>query len=354
MQTILQLDGGAEGTWASGDFFRRRREHVTIAEVASFLRIENIESLYGDGKITDLKTLSSAGRDEVTFFLNPKYVNDLKTTRAEYCLIDGKNVHMVPDLVEPIIVQNVHYAYARILDCLYLVPQFLVRPSISTRAWVDPTAEIGSGVEIQPNVYVGERVKIGNNCKICTNVTINHNCQIGDRTYIGPNSVLSYARVGSDVVIQNGVNIGQCGFGFAHEKGFNYKIPQIGLVLIGDDVEIGSGTTIDRGALDDTVIGNNTKIDNLVQIAHGVKIGMGCFLAAQVGIAGSTKIGNHVQMGGKVGVVGHLTIGDGAKIAAGSGVAKNVAEGTSVGGCPAMPINDWIKSTVVLKNLARR
>jgi UDP-3-O-[3-hydroxymyristoyl] glucosamine N-acyltransferase len=131
-------------------------------------------------------------------------------------------------------------------------------------------------------------------------------------------------------------------------------VPQLGLVLIGDDVEIGSGTAVDRGALENTIIEKNTKIDNLVQIAHGVKIGVGCFLAAQVGIAGSAKIGNYVQIGGKVGIVGHIKIGDGAKIAACSGVAKDVPNGAVVAGSPAVPINDWLRSTVILKKLVKR
>ncbi|MDR1494804.1 MAG: UDP-3-O-(3-hydroxymyristoyl)glucosamine N-acyltransferase [Rickettsiales bacterium] len=353
MQNIIQLAKDLSGAKVFNGFFRRRCEYITLGKINGLVAVKNIEDLDKEDRVYDMKVLSSAGKGEITFFMNPRYAKDMETTKASYCLVGRDNVRLLPAGVRAVVVDNVHSAYAKTLDYLYFVPQFMLKPSIATGAWVDPTAEIGSDVEIQQNSYVGERVKIGNGCKICANVVIGHDCQIGNGTYLGPNSTISYAKIGANCVIQNGANIGQCGFGFAYDKGFNYKIPQIGLVIIGDNVEIGSSTCIDRGALEDTVIGKDTKIDNLVQIAHGVRVGIGCFMAAQVGIAGSAVIGNYVQIGGKAGILGHISIGDGAKIAACSGVAKSVAAGAVVAGIPAMVMGDWLKSTVVLKKLVR-
>ncbi|MDR2777460.1 MAG: hypothetical protein LBB24_01670, partial [Rickettsiales bacterium] len=217
MQKILQLEGGGWKSDVSRGFFLRKREYMTIGEVIDLLGVENAGVLDRSGRIFGFETLSAAGGGDITFFLNSKYIEDLRNTKAEYCLVSRENVHLVPERVKPVVVGNVHFAYAKILDQLYFVPQFLVRPSVAASAWIDPRAEIGSNVEIQPNVYIGERVRIGNGCKICANVTINHDCRIGEGTYVGPNSVLSYALVGTNVVIQNGANIGQCGLGFAPE-----------------------------------------------------------------------------------------------------------------------------------------
>jgi UDP-3-O-[3-hydroxymyristoyl] glucosamine N-acyltransferase len=311
-------------------------------------------SLDSRDRICGLDTLTGAEREEATFLSNLKYKNDLGKTKAKYCLVNRNHVQYIPPEVIPIIVGNVQHAYAILLNHLYSVPQFLVEPGVAAEAWVDPRAKIGSGTEIQCGARIGDGVVIGNNCKICANVVINHGCQIGDRTYIGANSSVSYAKIGADVIIQNGVNIGQCGFGFYHHAGFNYKIPQLGLVIIGNDVEIGSGTCIDRGALEDTVIGDNSKLDNLVHIGHGVSVGSGCFITAQAGISGSVKIGNYVQIAGKAAIAGHLTIGNGVKIAACSGVTKNLGDGATVGGFPAMPIEDWRRTTVAVKKLIKR
>ncbi|GHU28028.1 UDP-3-O-acylglucosamine N-acyltransferase [Bacilli bacterium] len=354
MQNILELERNLKKFGKFGDFFHKKNEYITVAEINSLVTVRNFATLVADDKIYGLSTLTSATANEATFLSNVKYVRYLKNTKAGYCIIDEKYEHHIPEGVKPIVVADVHYAFAIILDYFYFVPQFLVSPGVDAGAWVDSTANIGIDSEIQHGAVIGKNVTIGKGCKICANAVIGHDCQIGDGTYIGSNSTISYAKIGKNVVIQNGVNIGQCGFGFAHEKGFNHKIPQIGIVIVGDNVEIGSASCIDRGALEDTVIGDNTKIDNLVQIAHGVKIGVGCFIAAQVGIAGSTKIGNYVQIGGKAGIIGHIEIGDQVQIAAHSGIAKSVENGTAVAGCPAMPIAEWRKSVMIIKRLATR
>jgi UDP-3-O-[3-hydroxymyristoyl] glucosamine N-acyltransferase len=251
-------------------------------------------------------------------------------------------VSKVPNSIIPLINSNPHYAYTICLNKLYNVPIFDRSGGFSRRANISWSAKIGRGCQIQSGVYIGKNVVIGDNCKICANAVINDNCKIGSDSYIGSNATISYTNIGKECVIHNGACIGQDGFGFAHDKMFNYKVPQIGRVIISDYVEIGANTCIDRGALDDTVIGTNTKIDNLIQIAHGVKIGAGCFFAACTGIAGSCEIGNFVQCGGHSAIAGHIKIADGVQIAAHSGVAKSIEEPMSRwGGSPALPAIKW-------------
>ncbi|MDR3078761.1 MAG: UDP-3-O-(3-hydroxymyristoyl)glucosamine N-acyltransferase [Rickettsiales bacterium] len=353
LQSVLQLAGDLVEAERFNDFFRRRHRHITLGEIDELARVENIGDLDREKRVYNLRALRSAEEGDITFFANPRYARDLGSTKASYCLVARDSIRLLSPSTRAVVVANVQSAFARILDYLYAVPRFLLKPSVATGAWVDPTASIGPGVEIEQNSHLGERVVVARGCKICANVVIGHDCQLGEGTYVGPNSTLAYARIGANCVIQNGVNIGQCGFGFAPEKDFNYKIPQVGLVLLGDNVEIGSGTCVDRGTLENTTIGSNTKIDNMVQIAHGVRIGVGCLLAAQVGIAGSSVIGDYVHIGGQVGIAGHLTIGDRVKIAACSGVAKDVEAGAMVAGSPAMAMGSWLRSTVILKKLAK-
>ena len=164
----------------------------------------------------------------------------------------------------------------------------------------------------------------------------------------------SYAIVGARTIVHGGARIGQDGFGFALGADGHLKVPQLGRVLIGDDVEIGANTTIDRGAGPDTVVGDGTKIDNLVQIAHNVRIGRGCVIVAQVGISGSTRIGDFVMLGGQAGLTGHLVVGDGAKVAAQAGVMRDIEPGTTVGGSPAMPQRQWLKSVAMIERMTRK
>lgn len=351
MQKILQNISGIEKLSEFNHFFYKKEDFITIENICQNLQIINENDLDKNTKIYNVKIIEEAGQNDLTFFSNIKYLEKLKETRASFCIIDEKYAGLLPENIIPIVVKNPHYAYTIILDMLYLIPSFVINPKISEKAHINVTAKIGSNVEIQAGVYIDEGVIIGDNCKICANTVINRKCIVGNNTYIGANSTISYSKIGSNVVINNNVSIGQCGFGFANENGFNYKIPQIGMVEIGDFVEIGSCTTIDRGAQSNTTIEKYTKIDNLVQIAHGVKIGIGCFLASQVGIAGSTTIGNYVQLGGKAGIAGHIKIDDMAQVAANSGVMKNIKKGEIVGGSPSLPIKEWHRTTILLKKL---
>jgi UDP-3-O-[3-hydroxymyristoyl] glucosamine N-acyltransferase len=206
--------------------------------------------------------------------------------------------------------------------------------SIMANAFVAPGAKVGGNSVVYPGSYIGHGSSVGDDCTIYPNVTIRDGVSVGNRVTIHPGSV-----------------IGGDGFGYATDKGVHHKIPQVGGVVIGDDVEIGANSTIDRGALDDTVIKRGTKIDNLVMIAHNVKVGEDCLLVAQVGISGSSELGHHVVIGGQAGVVGHIKVGDYAQIAGKSGVSKNLTGGKNYAGVPVMPHKDWLKSMVLVSKL---
>lgn len=332
-------------------FFIKQKDSILISDFNKLIKIKNIAEIDKTKRIYGVNTLQKASKDDVSFLTNKKYIKDLQDSKAGFCFIDENHKDYVPKNTIAIVVDNPHFAFCTFLNEMYFVPLFLVNPGIAENSNIDETVKIGKNVEIQAGVFIGENVIIGDNCKICANAVINHDCKIGNNSYIGANATISYAEIGDNTIIQNGANIGQCGFGFAHNAGFNYKIPQLGIVKIGNNVEVGAGTCIDRGALEDTIIADNTKIDNLVQIAHGVKVGVGCFFASQVGIAGSSKIGNFVQFGGQAGAAGHLTIGDVVQVAGQSGIANDIEKGSIVGGSPAVPLRDWHKSTIIMKKL---
>jgi UDP-3-O-[3-hydroxymyristoyl] glucosamine N-acyltransferase len=305
----------------------------------SAVRVDDIVALVGgrydgprDRVIRGVASLQDATSDHISFLGNPTYVPQLQTTKAGLVLvpddIDGGDPRFIR-------VSKPHAALAKVLIRWFNTPGL---PSgISPLASISPTATIGKNVSIGAFVAIGDDVVIGDDTTIYPNVTIYHRCKIGKRC-----------------ILHSGVVIGADGFGFATEGGRHHKIPQIGTVRIEDDVEIGANSAVDRAALDETVVGEGTKIDNLVQIGHNVRIGKHCLLVSQVGIAGSTELGDYVVVAGQSGISGHLKIGNGAQIGAASAVFHDVPDGGKVVGNPAIPFREYARRDVLLRRLLRK
>ena len=358
MQKVLVLKSELDYIQTYNQFFLKIKEHLNLREIIELAElpesyIQNFTKDESKKKFYDVKTLKEASSDDISFFINTKYKDDLTNTKAGICIIKEEYKHLLPVSTMAIVVKNPYYIYTKILNAFFKVPQFVITPSISKKASISKTAVIGENVEIQDGVFIGDNVKIGDNCKICANAVLN-NCIIDKYTFVGANSCISYAEIGQNCIIQNNSSVGQCGFGFSYNDGFNYKIPQMGIVRVGNYVEIGASSCIDRGAITDTVIGDGTKIDNLVHIAHGVKIGRCCFFAGGTVVAGSTEFGNFVQVGGHSAINGHIKIGDGVVIAGHSGVVKSISPMEKVGGYPAMKLMEWERMMVRLSNLVNK
>lgn len=320
---------------------------VPLSEIVAFVsgRYDGPEI-----SIAGVAPLADATESHLSFLANPKYATLLDSTRAGAILVNSETSGESPRWIR---VGNPYFSMARIIE-----RYFAERPhpsGISERAAVDSTARIGAGVSVGAFTSIGANVEIGADVVIYPNVTIEANSIIGAGTVIYPNVSVYYAtRIGSRCIIHSGAVIGSDGYGFATEGGRHFKIPQIGIVRIEDDVEVGAGVTIDRAALGETVIGEGTKIDNLVQIGHNVRIGKHCFLVSQSGIAGSSELGDYVAVAGQSGIAGHLKIGARVQIAAKSAVLSDVADGEKVMGIPAVPFRDFARREAQLRKLGKK
>ena len=308
--------------------------------------------------VTGAAPLETAGPTELAYMDNARYGEALTGTRALACLVSPRFAPRVPSGTIALVTRDPYRAYAGLLARLYeeaMWPGSLFAASgVSPGAHVHPQARLEDGVRIDPGAVVGPGAEIGSGTVLGPNAVIGPNVRVGRDCSVGAGATLTHALIGNRVIVHPGARIGQDGFGFAMGPGGHLKVPQVGRVIIQDDVEIGANTTIDRGASRDTVIGEGTKIDNLVQIAHNVVIGRHCVIVSGVGISGSTTLEDYVVLGGQVGVVGHLRIGMGSQIAGSSNVNRDVPPGSRWGGTPAKPVRTWFREMTTLARLAER
>ena len=301
--------------------------------------------------ITGVAPLQTATADQVSFLDNKRYLPDLAQTHAGVVIVHTDMAGKVPEGCVALACKEPYLGWAR--ACALFHPPAPLRPGVHPSAIIAPSVRIDPSVEIGPHVVIGEGAEIGLRCRIAAGVVIDAGVVLGDDCRIGANASLSHAIIGARVYVYPGARIGQEGFGFATgPRGFE-TVPQLGRVLIGDDVEVGANSCIDRGAWDDTVIGENTKIDNLVQIGHNVSIGRHCIVVAHTGISGSSTLEDYVVLGARVGINNDVTVGEGAQIAAISNVNGNVPPGARWGGTPAKPIKQWFREIMAIERLAR-
>jgi UDP-3-O-[3-hydroxymyristoyl] glucosamine N-acyltransferase len=302
-----------------------------------------------DLSLTGVAPLQTAGPSEVSFLDNRRYIPALKGTRAGAVIVHPDMTDHVPRTSIPIVTEAPYEGWARVAMLFYPQPALLagVHPS----AFVDPTARVDPLAEIGPFCVIGGGAEIGARCRLGTHVSVGPGVVLGADCRIGAHASLSHAIVGARVYVYPGARIGQEGFGFAATASGFLTVPQLGRVIIEDDVEIGANSTVDRGSTGDTVIGVGTRIDNLVQIGHNVRLGRCCIIVAQVGIAGSTVLEDFVQLGGQAALAGHLHVGEAARIGAQSGVMSDVAAGEVLLGTPAQPRRSFFKQTAMLKKL---
>ncbi len=301
--------------------------------------------------IEDVGPLDQAGAGQISFLDNVRYKQMFASSKAAACVVAPQMVEFAPKSMALIVSKNPYKSYALIAQVFY--PDAYPAANISRAAHIDPSAAIGSGCTIEPGVVVKANAKIGDGCWIEANAVIGEGVEIGPKSRIGVSASISHAILGAAVRLYPGVRVGQDGFGFAIDPAGHVKVPQLGRVIIEDHVEIGANSCIDRGAGPDTVIGAGTWIDNLVQIGHNVKIGRGCVLVAQSGIAGSSVMEDYAVLAAQAGVAGHLTIGKGARIGAKAGVMKDVPAGEEHLGAPSMPVRDFMKQVITLKRLTK-
>lgn len=334
---------------ADSRFFDRKGP-FSLEEILSFSGVVFAASAQNAGRsFSDIAPLDRAEAAHISFFDNPKYLNQFEKSTAGACFVKEKYAPKAPAGMLALVTPDPYRAYALVAQAFY--PRIQCEPQISPRASIAASAKVAPDCTIEDFVVIGENCNIGRGTIIRAGSVIHRGVEIGENCQIGANTTLSHCIIGNHVILHRGVHIGQDGFGFALGREGHIKVPQLGRVLVEDHVEIGSGTCIDRGTGPDTVIGAGSKIDNLVQIGHNVQIGRGAVIVSQVGIAGSSQVGDGAVLAGQAGIAGHLRIGAGARIAAQAGVMEDIPAGQAYGGSPAMPVKDWHRQTIAVKKL---
>ena len=320
--------------------FFKKKKSIKFNEILSSLNLKKKKKNYN---FKNIKEIETATNNDITFFHSIKYLNELKRTKSKFIITNQKYVNLIPKKINTIVVLNVLLAVSKITNLFY--PNALDDSFDNEVNLIDK--KNFKNLKIGKNILLGKNVKLGKNCSIGHNTIIESNVRIGDNCNIGCNVILKNTIVGNNTNILDGAVIGKKGFGFHPGKELNIRYPHIGIVFIGNNVEIGCNNTIDRGSLSNTVIGDGTFLDNQVHIAHNVKIGKNCIITGQVGFAGSSLIGNRVMIGGQAGISGHLKIGDNVQIGGGSGVIKNIPSNTKVMGYPAQNIRNFLKENKI-------
>ena len=331
--------------------FFPRPEQVSLGFLADRTGAKLNDPAYAELVIHDVAPLDTAGQGDISFFDNKKYRDAFRSTKAGACFIAPAEAGFAPSHTALLLTPHPHKAYARTAQIFY--PEAMPIAAIAPTARIGDGCVIHQGTAIDDHVVIGPSAMIGRNCQIEANAVVGAGVVIGDNCRIGANASVSHAILGNRVRLYAGCRVGQDGFGFAIDPDGYVKVPQLGRVIIEDDVEIGANTCIDRGAGPDTVIGQGTWIDNLVQIGHNVRIGKGCVIVAQVGVSGSTVLEDYVMLGGQAGLTGHLRIGKGARVGAQTGVMSDLAAGVEYMGSPALPIRQHLRHIAYLKRATR-
>lgn len=333
-------------------FFYKYSGAKKISEIVNIAQLELFTTGKENELIENVCSIESAGANDLCFFYDKKNKAKAKEIKAKACVTTRELSVLVPKGVIVLISENPKISFIELVDAFYAEHRHSAK--IEEDAFVSKSAHVGNGCYIGHGAVIEDNVIIGDNCVIEANVVIAQGCKIGNNCRIGNNASIAYCLMGDDCYIYTGARIGQDGFGFSVVDGRHKRIPQIGRVIIGNDVEVGANSCIDRGALDDTVIGDGCRIDNLVQIAHNDRIGKCCILVSQTGIAGSCTFGDYVVCGGQTGFADHLTVGSGAQIGAQSGVMRDIEPGAIVMGSPTVPFKDFMRQVAFLQKNSKK